>query len=670
MESEGSILDRKIVYRILDCTTLAILVLIGMKVGRPAMELLVSLMVPSMILLYFTWKTDSAWFRIIAFTALLYSWLYQSVVVTEGYYSLILFFIISIFLRPPLHFLRATVYSSWVVALYQFWQNRQVSASGWQFELLTTFADLGSYLPSVLLLGFLAGLCLNYFEKDYRSQNLYVIVMGILGFFIVAPFYLLLGGIRGLYQSLFEYWVTFLKVFKVRPKLVGQRLEHYLASTAIEDWKVIWSEVFKTNQNTIRVWFSDVKSYFGHFGFILAIYYSLFKLIGLVIVAVTCPIVNAIFSSLHFLVLACCNMIYQTLRHGYYYLDRFYRKIHKVEMICPTCYHQADLPVYVCAQCHTTHDDLVPNHFGVFKRKCSCGNKMPTSILNGRSKLDAQCPNCHSEYKGKESTPVVMTIMGGNMAGKTSFWTKGIHQLGQSTFKENGIFLEWLSFEEATNYGQLVQQVNAKQAPPMTGAMLPKAWTMQLKNDKWSRNKMLHLFDPAGEAFDRSDYMKKMEYLSYSDGKILVIDSTSMIPTNPSSFQYEHQTSGRVSPEELIDRLLLYYQEELGIKVHETIDTPLAIVFHKVDMGMQQREVKEVSATREFGNGSHEDCKQWLHANGFHNLLRKLDHQFTTYRFFTSSSFDNSDEVAPAKVMSWILNRSDKGLKLVEKGEG
>ncbi|WP_078543663.1 TRAFAC clade GTPase domain-containing protein [Litchfieldia alkalitelluris] len=663
-------MNRLLMFRIIDCITLCIITLMGISLGSLEIEFLVVLGLPSLLLLYSSWKGDSAYIRISAFSALVFIWSYQYQYLFEELFTLIVVAIfIGIFFRPPIHFLRTTVYSSWGVALYLLWKKLHFDLSGWQSELLMVFFNIGSYLPYILLLGFFLGLVLTFVEKSYNSQNLYVVVMAIAGAFVLVPFYLLLGVIRGLYESFYDYWITFLMKFKVQPKLVGTKMEHYLASAAIENWKSIWSGSFKSNRYTVSVWKQDVKDYFRRYGFFLACYYSLLKQIGIVTLTIIAPLVNVVFSVVHYILLVFCLFVYQVLRIGFYYLDALYRKFHKVEMVCPTCYHQDEIPAYVCSHCQTVHDDLMPNHFGIFKRKCTCGNSLPTSILNGRSELKAECPKCHSAYEGKESTPIIIPMIGGKMAGKTSFLTKGIEQLYQSTLVENDISFHWGSVVQAINFEDLSKKVNAKQAPPKTDAMLPRAWTMRLNQKKWARPKLVTLFDPAGEVFNRTDYMKKLEYLSYSDGFILVVDSTSLLGADV-SFNYEQQNTATISPEELIDRLLLYYQEEQGIKVHETIGTPLAIVFHKAEKGNYEQTAHEVSATREFGKGRHEDCKQWLQANGYHNLLRKLDHQFTSYRFFTSSSFDDTKGVAPENVIRWILNSSNKGFKLVEKKEG
>ena len=76
-----------------------------------------------------------------------------------------------------------------------------------------------------------------------------------------------------------------------------------------------------------------------------------------------------------------------------WFADFLYRTIKRISSRCPNCQNKFDLPVYECA-CSRKHTRLVPSSYGIFRRKCLCGRKIPTTFFNGRHKLKATCPIC------------------------------------------------------------------------------------------------------------------------------------------------------------------------------------------------------------------------------------------------------------------------------------
>jgi hypothetical protein len=658
-------LNRVHVYRIIDSALLLFLAFWTYKAGTELLELQIGLFLPIAILLL-AGNTPGVFLRVLAFAGLLFTFTYTPG--TQIVIWTLLFLVGTAFLfRPPVYFLRTTVYSYWMVVLFLYWQHNGTMFDGWEFVLLDEILSMKENMLYVLLLGYFSGLYLNLFERGYQSRNLYTLIMGIAGIAFLIPANVIVGLLVGLYQSFYLYWVTLLSTVKIRSRYAGNKYEHYLAHTGWNNWKEVWSGVFQAIGKSNGQWKRDMKSCFASYGRIIAFYYCAMKLAAMLILSAAGSVIHVLFSFLHLMILGIFMFIYHFIRSGFYYADRAYRKMNRINMICPSCHHKDELPVYVCPSCNSSHDDLKPGKYGIFKRKCMCGHKLPASVLNGRSELPACCPRCQAVHTGNESTTIAVPILGGKMAGKTSFWTMGLEQLNKEILASKEISLEWDSAAQSAEFQQRVHRIRTNMSVGQTAALVPEAWTFKLESKKWARRKMVYLYDPSGAAFERSDMMKKMEYLSFADGMILVIDSAFLTGNHAAGHFEQRQTNG-ISPEEIIDRLLLYYQEELGIKVHEKITTPLAIVVHKADAGFMPQAANEVSAAQDHSNDSHEACKQWLQVNGSHNLLRKLEHQFTTYRFFTSSVLAESEQTKPAHALAWIMSLSDKGLKDLEKG--
>ena len=83
-------------------------------------------------------------------------------------------------------------------------------------------------------------------------------------------------------------------------------------------------------------------------------------------------------------------------------IDRIYIMINKIKNACPNPDCQASflIPTYECPGCGEKHTNLVPSKYGILKRTCLCGTKLPTTFLNGRGQLKAYCPECDTALSG------------------------------------------------------------------------------------------------------------------------------------------------------------------------------------------------------------------------------------------------------------------------------
>ena len=65
-------------------------------------------------------------------------------------------------------------------------------------------------------------------------------------------------------------------------------------------------------------------------------------------------------------------------------IDRIYIMINKIKNACPNPDCQASflIPTYECPGCGEKHTNLVPSKYGILKRTCLCGTKLPTTALS------------------------------------------------------------------------------------------------------------------------------------------------------------------------------------------------------------------------------------------------------------------------------------------------
>ena len=97
-----------------------------------------------------------------------------------------------------------------------------------------------------------------------------------------------------------------------------------------------------------------------------------------------------------------------------------------IKVRCVACFERISYPAYLCAnpECRETHWDIRPGRYGVLRRTCQCGQRMPTLLLLGSAQqLDAICPYraCKQplEHRPGEEREIIFPLFGSKGAGKT-----------------------------------------------------------------------------------------------------------------------------------------------------------------------------------------------------------------------------------------------------------
>lgn len=93
-------------------------------------------------------------------------------------------------------------------------------------------------------------------------------------------------------------------------------------------------------------------------------------------------------------------------------IDRIYIMINKIKNACPNPDCQAPflIPTYECPGCGEKHTNLVPSKYGILKRTCLCGTKLPTTFLNGRGQLKVDLNAYGASSKDFEDILNIMLI--------------------------------------------------------------------------------------------------------------------------------------------------------------------------------------------------------------------------------------------------------------------
>ena len=168
-----------------------------------------------------------------------------------------------------------------------------------------------------------------------------------------------------------------------------------------------------------------------------------------------------VISALHICILTLCCIVIFVSFSIVYLLDTGYRNIKKIFMACPYCYTKSILPVYHCPKCNEKHDQLWPGTYGILKRTCKCGEKLPTTFFNGRNRLTASCPSCENIIESLEARPVAIPIIGAPSVGKTFFLFSMVCYMKEIYAKKNGYTFEFMNVANKNLYDASISSLNA-----------------------------------------------------------------------------------------------------------------------------------------------------------------------------------------------------------------
>ena len=137
--------------------------------------------------------------------------------------------------------------------------------------------------------------------------------------------------------------------------------------------------------------------------------------------------------------------------------DRLFLLLHAITCRCSNCKRRSIIPAFVCPKCGAEHTGLTPGPYGTFHRKCSCGQRLPTTVFNGRLKLKCVCPYCHTPLAHAGAKQFGVQLVGSVSAGKTAYLTAFWHLFLEKIRKTSGVSITLFpkdSFDELENWYQ------------------------------------------------------------------------------------------------------------------------------------------------------------------------------------------------------------------------
>jgi hypothetical protein len=214
-------------------------------------------------------------------------------------------------------------------------------------------------------------------------------------------------------------------------------------------------------------------------------------------------------------------------------VDGAYLRVRHIKVRCVACFERIPYPAYLCPnpECRETHWNIRSGRYGVLRRTCRCGHRLPTLLLFGSAqKLDAICPHraCKQplEHRPGQEREIIFPLFGSRGAGKTRL-LYGIVKTLEEEAGRPGVQVRYADAGTRTRMRDLESGLAEGFGVPATPtAELPKAYLLGLRIGRYRR--IVQLIDAAGELFYDSQRSANLVYLGAATTFVLVIDPLSI----------------------------------------------------------------------------------------------------------------------------------------------
>lgn len=360
-------------------------------------------------------------------------------------------------------------------------------------------------------------------------------------------------------------------------------------------------------------------------------------------------------------------------------VDRIYLMKYKIRADCPVCHTPFTIPTFMCPDCGSVHKKLVPGPYGIWHHKCTCGNKIPSTFLNGRSKLDAYCGNCASPLVASDARPIVFQLIGGSKAGKTVYLSAFFHQYLKKLSANHSLELT-IADQYKPYFDELEDWYKGNECPAT--AQLNSQMYPVLIDSSLGVKRQFSIYDIAGEMFDgfTADSEIQQQQFHYCDGLLFLIDpfSSGELRTSKINAGEDISDFSNMAVEDVATNFINYLIRIGHAKANSRCNIPIAVLIAKADIKEVKRAIGPAKINTVFRNnpetyGTYENardsiCRQFLIDIGLGSTVDNLETQFTNLHYFPVSAMGHSADGTPyepwgiMEAIDWMLPLADKDL--------
>lgn len=454
-----------------------------------------------------------------------------------------------------------------------------------------------------------------------------------------------------------------------------------------------------SNNNSFRPDFSRGNSKVTHVAFCI---YA-------VIQAISVYVLGNIFSLLVTIVLLTVMFVLTVLVCPYIFIswvcERAYYKLHKIAYRCLSCKNEFATPYYRCPYCYIIHSKLGPGWYGISKRKCICGTIMPvTTGKEGKlpdgspiymEDLTSVCPKCRVESKNTAGThPISIALIGAQAAGKTTFETAFLRDFVEEEAVKYGMDVDFLSAEVEQWYDQTKKfyegtwTIEPTKPGQGIGGTDVRATSFVVAHKQLTPGRVIHIYDMPGEIFRNLDAREGLNIFTFHDGAVFILDPYTLERVkeeNENDIKNSNMAFSKEKSDVIVESLISTLSNVRAKKESGRFKLPIALTINKVDTPILRKTVgiEAVEGLMKAHSDVFTDyfltmdyvCRCYLAKHGAKNFIMRLDQNFETVQFFSSSPMgtvptSNSVRFHPFNVMpimQWLIRRADKGISSIWK---
>ena len=401
------------------------------------------------------------------------------------------------------------------------------------------------------------------------------------------------------------------------------------------------------------------------------------------------------FGAISLVILSIFTVMYALVYVGFllvWGLDRFYLLRKRIFTACPVDKAKFLIPTYLCPNCRAHHTNLTPGVYGILRRTCNCGQKLPTVFFNGRKKLTAICPSCLENgittyLNSQESRPLCVPVVGGRSVGKTAYITAFTREFTGMVVPQHGMEAAYYDKQSQDTYDMIVRDFDSG-ATRMTARPQDRstpsstAVSFFVRHKKLKPERLFHIYDIAGEVFTDNHENEVQKQYEYCQGIIFMVDPFS-IPEVKAKYDRllspeDRAGIGSADLNGVIDVFLNKLREVTGLSERDLSRVPLAVVIGKIDSAGLRDEFSEdqVANARFAFSAEPVDradamdylCREFLRKHGMQSFINTIDLRFKTNRYFACSAIGHTrdkGQYRPQGVMEpmgWICQQADRAL--------
>lgn len=439
------------------------------------------------------------------------------------------------------------------------------------------------------------------------------------------------------------------------PKAVTGTRRSYFFGPGYHQISITVTDAFANQSNYIakvKTWWEDFRK--AH-NWILNIWVDIFYIAACICAYVFGTIWTVAFSVLLFAVIFTGMCGFYVFFSMLWITDRIALVARSVQSRCANCKRISVVPVFCCPDCGAQHQNLTPGPYGIFTVKCACGKKLPTTIFNGRSKLEAQCPYCQTTLAASDARQFGIQLVGGVSAGKTTFlaayWHRYIEELRNDTTLEFSCFPEE-AFRELEEWYQSGLSI----ATSETNATM---YSVVHKRQNETPIQMT-IYDVAGESFTSLAGDIQQQQFRYCEGIVIVVDPT---------------VSAELSAE-TIAGFVSEFKQLKGLHSAKMAEIPVAVVVSKADLFKREigiPKIKTLYNKKLKAADAHEPtlqsvrndaCRDFLYSHGFESVLNMIDGEFANAQYFPVSAMGHEASLeipyepwGVSEPVAWIIEQ-------------